>query len=102
MPRCCALAADQAKTIATGAQRGIGYAIASCFAADGAFVVIADINDASDGVATLREAGYEASFIQTDVSSEADVGALIDKVVGRYGRVDVLINNAGLSLPRPW
>ncbi|MFM0046448.1 SDR family NAD(P)-dependent oxidoreductase [Paraburkholderia sediminicola] len=63
--------------IVTGAQRGIGLAIAMRFATDGATVVIADLNDAMQEVAALRAAGHEACFIPTDVSRETDVTALI-------------------------
>ncbi|MGF6768062.1 NAD(P)-dependent dehydrogenase (short-subunit alcohol dehydrogenase family) [Paraburkholderia sp. GAS199] len=86
--------------IVTGAQRGIGYAIAARFAADGATVVIADINDASNEAAALLAAGYEACSIQTDVSREADVNSLVAEVMKRYGHIDVLVNNAGIEFAK--
>jgi NAD(P)-dependent dehydrogenase (short-subunit alcohol dehydrogenase family) len=87
--------------IVTGAASGIGRATAIKFAAEGTKVVAADINE--DGlaatVATIREAGGEATAIRCDVSQEADVKQLVESTVARYGRLDVMFNNAGIGNP---
>lgn len=85
--------------IVTGAARSIGLAIAQEFAQAGAVVVLADM-DAGAGEAAaqaLRDAGHTATFTQTDVADRASVAALIDGAVRDHGRVDVLVNNAGLT-----
>jgi NAD(P)-dependent dehydrogenase (short-subunit alcohol dehydrogenase family) len=78
----------------TGGARGIGRAIAARFRHDGANVTIADNNPV-----TLEQTIQELELhgVLTDVSSETDVKRLIETVLGRYGRIDVLVNNAGLS-----
>ena len=85
--------------IVTGSSSGIGRAIALSFAAAGARVALADITeDAVDGGPTtsrlIAEAGGTAFFRRTDVSVWADVDALVTDVVARYGRLDVMVNNA--------
>jgi NAD(P)-dependent dehydrogenase (short-subunit alcohol dehydrogenase family) len=84
--------------VVTGGAYGIGRAAAIGFAQRGAKVAIAD-TDVKNGEETLRrirEAGGEAIFVKTDVSSEADVEAFIKKAVGTYGRLDCAFNNAGI------
>lgn len=84
--------------IVTGAGAGIGRGIAERFAREGASVVIAEV-DASAGRSTeqaIRAAGGEALFIATDVSDEAQVKAVAEKTLERYGRIDVLCNNAAV------
>jgi NAD(P)-dependent dehydrogenase (short-subunit alcohol dehydrogenase family) len=87
--------------IVTGAASGIGRATAIKFARDGAKVVAADINE--DGlaatVASIREAGGEATAIRCDVSQEADVKQLVESTLARHGRLDVMFNNAGIGNP---
>lgn len=80
----------------TGGTSGIGECTAEVFVAEGAKVVIAGRRkERGERIAQrLREA---ASFIQTDVSVEADVKAMIDHTVNRFGRLDCLVNNAGRS-----
>jgi NAD(P)-dependent dehydrogenase (short-subunit alcohol dehydrogenase family) len=87
-------------TIVTGAGAGIGRGIAERFACEGAAVVIAEINSAGgDAVArAVREAGGEAMFVETDVSDEAQVKSMVQKTIDRYGRIDVLCNNAAILL----
>jgi NAD(P)-dependent dehydrogenase (short-subunit alcohol dehydrogenase family) len=82
--------------IITGAGSGIGEATALLFAEEGAKVVVADINPAGgEGTAAqIRQKGGEAAFIHADISSEADAGKLCLETVERYGRIDVLVNNA--------
>jgi NAD(P)-dependent dehydrogenase (short-subunit alcohol dehydrogenase family) len=87
--------------VVTGAAAGLGRAVASRFAHEGAAVVAADIN-VQDGNALcdqLRAKGLDAVFVKADVSQECEVNALFDTALARYGRVDVLYNNAGVLLP---
>lgn len=82
--------------IVTGAAAGIGEASVKLFAAEGARVVVADINesDAQRVAEEIRAAGGEATAIRADVGKLEEVRALVDKTVGTYGGVDVLFNNA--------
>lgn len=80
--------------VITGATSGIGEATARLFAAEGAMLVIAG-RTADKGEALARELGDKVLFQRTDVQREADIAALIDTAVGRFGRVDCLFNNAG-------
>ena len=82
--------------IITGAGSGIGLATARRFAAEGAFVVVVDI-DATAGQAAAAEVGGE--FVACDVTDRDAVDALFDGVVERHGRVDIAFNNAGISPP---
>jgi NAD(P)-dependent dehydrogenase (short-subunit alcohol dehydrogenase family) len=89
--------ADQT-VIVTGGAGGIGRACAELFAEEGASVVIADI-DVEGGNAAARDivdAGGKAAFIRADVGDAASATALIDETVQRFGRLDVLVNNAGI------
>jgi 3-oxoacyl-[acyl-carrier protein] reductase len=82
--------------LVTGAAAGIGQAFARRLAEDGAQIAIADIADASETVELVREAGREALAVRCDVSSAEDVHALASAVVDAFGRVDVLVHNAGI------
>lgn len=90
---------DQVAVI-TGGARGIGRAIAEALAAEGATLVIADLN-AEGAQATANEIaqakGVKAEGAGCDVSKAEDCAALIDGVVKRHGRIDILINNAGIT-----
>ncbi|HRL10273.1 MAG TPA: 3-oxoacyl-[acyl-carrier-protein] reductase [Aggregatilineales bacterium] len=86
--------------IVTGASRGIGRAIALELAARGAKVVInynANADAAQSVVDAIQEAGGTAAAVQADVSDEAQVEALIKAAQDLYGRLDVLVNNAGTT-----
>jgi NAD(P)-dependent dehydrogenase (short-subunit alcohol dehydrogenase family) len=85
--------------IVTGASSGIGRAAAMRFAEEGASVVAADVN-ADGGAATvdeIRDAGGEATFVETDVSDRSDVNAMVEAAVDRYGGLDFAFNNAGVE-----
>jgi len=85
--------------IVTGAASGIGRAMAERFAAEGAAVLIADVQrDAGEAVAAaIRGDGGRAEFVATDVTSETDVRGMVDAAVARFGRLDSLVNNAGIG-----
>lgn len=86
--------------IVTGASSGIGEAVAREFAANGSKVMLAARSDKrlEAIVSQIRSRNYEASFLKTDVSVEADCKALVEKTVEKYGTIDILINNAGVSM----
>ncbi|CAI0424012.1 unnamed protein product, partial [Linum tenue] len=81
--------------IVTGGARGIGEATVRLFARHGAKVVIADVEDKL-GSALAESLSASVSYVHCDVSSEADVEDLVTSTVSRYGRVDVMFNNAGV------
>lgn len=85
--------------LVTGGGAGIGRATALAFANEGARVVIGNRNaEAGEAVAaSIRENGGEASFLRTDVSSEADVKALVEHAVSTFGGLDAAFNNAGIG-----
>ncbi|MFO7153206.1 MAG: SDR family oxidoreductase [Bacillota bacterium] len=85
--------------VVTGAGRGIGRSIARMYARHGAKVVIADRNfqDAQETERLIKEEGGEAFAIFADVSRPEDVVALMEKTEEIYGRLDILINNAGIG-----
>jgi len=86
--------------IITGAGAGLGKAVALRYAAEGAQVVVAEI-DADSGHATAQEiqdARGEALFVPTNVAEEAEVRTMVEATLQRYGRVDILFNNAGIQM----
>lgn len=86
----------------TGASKGMGASHARICAAYGAVVVMADLDSNGYKVAELiNKSGGNAVFYELDVSSAASWKALIDTVVGTYGRLDGLVNNAGVVLSKP-
>ena len=82
----------------TGGTSGIGEATVELFAAEGAQVMIAARN-AARGREIMRALGDKVDFVQTDVSAEAEIKRAVDATVARFGRLDVLFNNAGGPTP---
>jgi NAD(P)-dependent dehydrogenase (short-subunit alcohol dehydrogenase family) len=89
-------ALDGKIAIVTGGTSGIGEGIAKAFVSEGAKVVIAARRD-EEGRALEKQVGVR--FVRTDVANEADVKAMVDKTVEWFGRVDCLVNNAGIGAP---
>ena len=89
---------DGKVAVVTGATSGIGDRIAELFVEEGALVVAAG-RRSDEGAALEARCGKSLSFIRTDVSVEADVKAMIDHAVSRFGRLDCLVNNAGSGSP---
>ena len=87
--------------LVTGASRGIGAAIASRLAEAGAKVIVNYANSkgaAEETVQAIREKGGDAIALQADVSKAEDVKKLFDDAIAHYGRIDVLVNNAGVLI----
>ena len=82
-------------TLITGGAAGIGKATAERFAEEGAKVVICDVSEGA-GQAIAQELGPEHNFYKVDVTDRQAVQGWVDDVVAKYGRVDVLVNNAGV------
>lgn len=85
--------------IVTGSGKGMGRAMATLFAAQGAAVAVTDVSE-KDGVETVRlieEQGGRAAFWRLDVSDEAEVSSVFDQVSAKFGKLDILVNNAGIS-----
>ena len=82
--------------LVTGAARGIGLAIASRFAADGARVALLDLDGAAADAAA-KKVGGGAIALAADVTRAADVDAAVQRVIDTWGRLDILVNNAGIT-----
>lgn len=89
-----------AVVVVSGAGAGIGKGIAEEFGLEGAKLAIMEINAeaGSRAEAELRERGIEACFIETDISSEGSVRRAVERVAERWGRIDAVVNNAGIAL----
>lgn len=86
----------------TGASSGIGRAIARRFAAEGAKLVLADLTEqvregGEPTASLLRAEGHQVAFIEMDVSSESDAARAVDLAISRFGRLDVLVNDAAIG-----
>jgi 3-oxoacyl-[acyl-carrier protein] reductase len=87
---------DGKVALITGAGSGIGRASAARFAAEGAQVVVVDLKGEAETAAAIEAAGGEALALTTDVADEDAVATMAEMAVERFGRVDVLMNNAGV------
>src|SRR3984957_6484574 len=91
--------------LVTGGSRGIGAAIAKRLAADGASVAITYTRGADAAaavVSAIKSGGGKAIAIQADAADADAVKAAVDKTFATFGRLDVLVNNAGTAIPKPF
>lgn len=90
--------------IVTGAAKGIGRGIALVMAKEGAKVVVSDLNDAEclEVVAEIEKLGGEAIAVKCDVSIKADVDELISAAINKFGKLDIMANNAGIYPFKPF
>ncbi len=92
---------DHKIAIVTGAGQGIGRAIAEKLAAEGATVVVTDVNE-STAKETAGALGGDSLGLHADVTSLESVTGMVEQVMGRFGRIDVLVNNAGWDTAGPF
>lgn len=85
--------------IITGAAQGIGAACAQRFATEGAHVVLADVNDAAG---QALASAIKGTYVHCDVAQKTQIDTLVEKTLDLYGRVDVLVNNAGIFKAAPF
>src|SRR5215471_9857583 len=87
--------------LVTGGASGIGRGCAEKLAAEGAAVVITDVQDAKGGevVAAIAQAGGKAEYLHHDATDEAAWEGVIAEIKTRHGRLDILVNNAGIAIP---
>ncbi|MBO9565597.1 MAG: SDR family oxidoreductase [Niastella sp.] len=89
--------------LVTGASRGIGAAVAKKLASEGAKVIINYAGDREAGeqtVQSIKDNGGDAIALQADVSKAAEVASLFDAAIAHYGKIDVLVNNAGIMITK--
>lgn len=85
--------------IVTGAASGFGEGMATLFAAEGAAVILVDIDDAAHATESIVDNGGQARHVRGDVTNRSDVRTMIRTAVDAFGRLDILVNNAGVSHP---
>lgn len=84
--------------IVTGGANGIGASVCESFARKGAKVIISDISESGSTFQNeIQEKGYHAHFIKTDVKKENDIKSMFDSVMKKYGKIDIVIANAGIA-----
>jgi NAD(P)-dependent dehydrogenase (short-subunit alcohol dehydrogenase family) len=84
----------------TGAASGMGRTASLLFAKEGAKVMVADISsNGEETAATIEAAGGDGAFVVADVADEAQVESMVEQTISRFGRLDVLYNNAGIGPP---
>jgi 3-oxoacyl-[acyl-carrier protein] reductase len=88
--------------LVTGAAQGIGRYIAHGFAREGARLAVADISSLDQVAGELRDLDAEVLPVNADVTNEDQVRSLMDQIVGHYGRIDVVVNNAGIVPHFAW
>ena len=86
--------------IITGGASGIGKAVVGLFSAEGATVILADLpgSEGAEVADALQKKGREVHFIPADVAEESQVQNLIDQTINSYGKIDIMYNNAGISM----
>jgi 3-oxoacyl-[acyl-carrier protein] reductase len=90
---------DGQVAVVTGAAKGIGRGIAEVLARAGAAVVVGDVQDASETVAAVERLGSRAQQVTTDVAEPEQAAGLLDGARAAFGRVDLVVNNAGIDAP---
>lgn len=88
---------DNKTALITGGSRGIGKSIALKLAKDGYDIAIADITEVKATIDEIKALGVQAIFIQGDISSNEDRHSLVDACLKEFGKIDVLVNNAGVA-----
>ena len=93
---------DGKVALITGSALGMGRAHAKLFAAEGAKVIVTDINEGAgrENVEAINQDGGEAIFLKHDVASESDWKQVVNHAVETYGKIDILVNNAGILLSK--
>jgi NAD(P)-dependent dehydrogenase (short-subunit alcohol dehydrogenase family) len=89
--------------VITGAASGIGRATAQRLAAAGALIVVADLDEGmgAETVKLIETAGGSATFVKVDVTKEDDAQRMLDAATDKFGRIDILYNNAGIAVGSP-
>lgn len=88
--------------LVTGGAKGMGAAHSRLIAARGGSVIIGDVDDAGEALADeIRSSGAEARFVRLEVTSEEQWREVIDEAISRHGRIDALVNNAGVATVKP-
>lgn len=85
----------------TGSGQGLGKAMALAFAREGGIIAVNDISinetKAREAVTEIRRLGVEADFFPADVSNESEVNSMVEQILERFGRIEILVNNAGIN-----
>ncbi len=90
------------KAIVTGGASGIGHAICVTLAREGADVLVADLQNATETVKAVEVLGRRAVYVATDITNRDKVEAMVRTAVQEFGRIDILVNNAGIAIFKPF
>ena len=93
--------ADSPVALVTGSTSGIGAEVVRRLVAQGTRVVINSVKSVDAGRAMANELGDAAHYVQGDISVDADVARLVEETIAHFGRLDVLVNNAGTTVRIP-